>query len=223
MQWYRANWYWVGGLVAAAAVIYLAAAWGSLDELQRLLLAGFALVPLHEFEEYGWPGGEPAIMNKVIQPSGRPDRYPLNQNSAMIVNVSWYPFALLALIFQHQIWLGLGTLLFWVGQFVIHGIVTNVKLKTIYNPGTLTMLLGLALLVYYVYYLESKDLASLWDWVGGVAVMAAFAGIFLLKMTYSWLADQDSPYHFTEAEIGRWDVDAKLARISASSSTPTRE
>jgi hypothetical protein len=214
MGWYRNNWYWVGGLVAAAALIALAAAWGRLDHLERVLLVGFALVPLHELEEYGWPGGEPAIMNKVIQPSDRPARYPLNQNSAMIVNVSWYPFALLALIFQHQIWLGLGTLLFWVGQFVVHAVVTNMKLRTIYNPGTLTLLLGLALLVYYVYYVESKDLASVWDWVGGVAVMAAFAGIFLVKMTYSWLADRDSPYHFTEVEMRRWNVDERLARAT---------
>ena len=126
----------------------------------------------------------------------------------------------MALIFPHQIWLGLGTLLFWVGQFVVHGIVTNKKLKTIYNPGTLTMLLGLALLVYYVYYVESNDLVSVWDWVGGVAVTAAFAVIFLVKMTYSWLADKDSPYPFTDAEMDRWDVDARLARISAGSSAP---
>ena len=212
MRWYRRNWYWVGGLVAAAALIGLAAAWSELDVFQRVLLAGFALVPLHEFEEYGWPGGEPAIMNKVIQPSAWPDRYPLNQNSAMVVNVSWYPFALLALIFQHQVWLGLGTLLFWVGQLVVHGVLTNVKLKTVYNPGTLTMLAGLALLVYYVYYVESNDLVSIWDWVGGVVVMAAFAGVFLVKMTYSWLADKDSPYRFTEAEMGRWNVEARLAR-----------
>jgi Protein of unknown function with HXXEE motif len=213
MAWYRGNWYWVGGLVAAGALIYLALAWSGLDVLQRVLLAGFVLVPAHEFEEYGWPGGEPAIMNKVIQPSDRPDRYPLNQNSAMVVNVSWYPFALVALIFPHQVWLGLGTLLFWVGQFVIHGVVTNVKLKTTYNPGALTMLLGLGLLVYYVYYVESKDLASVWDWVGGVVVMAGFAFIFLVKMTYSWLADRDSPYPFTADELRRWNVDARLARI----------
>ncbi len=214
MTWYRGNWYWVGGLVAVAALIYLAVAWNRLDTLQRALLAGFALVPAHEFEEYGWPGGEPAIMNKVIQPSDRPDRYPLNQNSAMIVNVSWYPFAFLALIFEHQIWLGLGTLLFWIGQFGVHGVVTNRKLKTLYNPGTLTMLLGLALLGYYAYYVESNDLASIWDWVGGIAVMAAFAVIFLLKMTYTWLADRNSPHSFTDAEMHRWNVDAKLARLN---------
>jgi len=212
MVWYRRNWYWVGGLFAAGALVYLAVAWSSLDVLQRALLAGFALVPAHELEEYGWPGGEPAIMNKVIQPSDRPDRYPLNQNSAMVVNVSWYPFALVALIFQHQIWLGLGTLLFWVGQLVVHGVLTNVKLKTIYNPGTLTMLAGLALLVYYVYYGESNELVSIWDWVGGVVVTVIFAVVFLVKMTYSWLADEDSPYRFTVAEMSRWNVDARLAR-----------
>ena len=94
------------------------------------------------------------------------------------------------------------------------------KLKTIYNPGTLTMLLGLALLVYYVYYVESKDLASVWDWVGGVAVMAGFAVIFLMKMTYSWLADRDSPYPFTDDELRRWNVDAKLARTRRSQALP---
>jgi Protein of unknown function with HXXEE motif len=212
MTWYRSNWYWVGGVVAVAAIMYLAVAWSDLDTLQRVLLLGFALVPAHEFEEYGWPGGEPAIMNKVIQPSDRPDRYPLNQNSAMIVNVAWYPFALLAFAFHDQVWLGLGTLLFWIGQFVIHGLVTNMKLRTVYNPGTLTMVLGVGLLVYYAYYVESKNLASVWDWVGGVAVMAAFAVIFLLKMTYTWLAARNSPYPFTEAEMQRWDVDARLAR-----------
>jgi hypothetical protein len=182
-----------------------------------VLLAGFVLVPLHEFEEYGWPGGEPAIMNKVIQPSDRPDRYPLNQNSALVVNVAaWYPFAIVAALLPDQIWLGLGTLLFWVGQFGVHAIVTNRKLKTLYNPGVLTLLLGLALLVYYAIYVESNDLASVWDWVGGVALMAGFAVIFLFKMTYSWLADKNSPYPFTDTELHRWDIDAKLARLRRS-------
>jgi Protein of unknown function with HXXEE motif len=221
MQWYRRNWYYVGTVVTAAALVYLAARWDSLDTIQRMLLVGFALVPLHEFEEYGWPGGEPAIMNKVIQPSDRPDRYPLNQNSAMVVNVAWYPFAFVALLFPDAHWLGLGTLLFWVGQFVIHGIVTNKKLHTVYNPGSLTMLLGIALLVYYVSYVESHDSLSVWDWVGGIAVMASFAVVFLMKMTYSWLADENSPYPFADDELSRWDVEGRLARV-AGEDAPSR-
>ena len=46
--------------------------------------------------------------------------------------------------------------------------------------------------------------------------MAAFAVIFLVKMTYSWLADKDSPYPFTDAELSRWNVDARLARVQKS-------
>jgi hypothetical protein len=214
MQWYRRNWYFVGPVFAAVALVYLAAGWNSLDAIQRTLLVGFALVPLHEFEEYGWPGGEPAVMNKVIRSSDRPDRYPLNQNSAMIVNVAWYPFALVALIFPDEHWLGLGTLLFWVGQFVIHGIVTNKKLHTVYNPGSLTMLLGVALLGYYISYVESNDSLTVWDWIGAIAVMATFAVIFLLKMTYTWLADENSPYPFTNDEMNRWNVPQRLARTT---------
>ncbi len=184
------------------------------------MIAGFVLVPLYEFEEYGWPGGEPAIMNKVIKPSDRPDRYPLNQNSAMIVNVvAWYSFAIAAVLFAHQTWLGLGTLLFWIGQLVVHGILTNMKLKTLYNPGSLTMALGLALLVYYVVYVGDHRLVTVWDWIGGVALMVGFAAVFLVKMTYSWLADKDSPYPFTEEEMGRWDVDGRLARLGRPSPT----
>jgi Protein of unknown function with HXXEE motif len=216
LSWYRRNWYWVGGIVAAAVLVYVAVAWGDLSVLRRVLLLNFALLAIHEFEEYGWPGGEPAIMNKALQPSATPDRYPINQNSGMIVNVvAAYPFLLAPAIFTGQIWLGLAGVLFWVGQFVVHGILTNAKFKTVYNPGMLSTLVGLGLLVYYAYYVESNDLASVWDWVGGVAAMAAFAFVVLLKMGYGWLADENSPYPFTEAEMRRWNVDARLARLAA--------
>jgi hypothetical protein len=220
MNWYRRNWYWAGGFVALGAMAYVAVGWSDLSVLERLLFLNFALLPIHEFEEYGWPGGEPAVMNRVLQPSAAPDRYPLNQNSAMIVNViAAYPFLLAGALFPHQIWLGLAAVVFWVGQFAVHAILTNVKLKTIYNPGTFSMLIGVALLIYYVYDVESNNLASLWDWVGGLALVAAFAVIFLVKMTYDWLADEDSPHPFTPAEMRRWDVDARLARVSRRGTT----
>jgi hypothetical protein len=34
----------------------------------------------------------------------------------------------------------------------------------------------------------------------------------MLKLTFTWLADENSPYRFTEAEMQKWDVDRKLAR-----------
>jgi hypothetical protein len=166
-----------------------------LSTLGRLLLANFALLPLHEFEEYGWPGGEPPIMNKVIQPSSEPDRYALNQLSALVVNVfAAYPFRLLAAVFPGAIWLGFGAVFFWFGQFVAHGVLTNKKLKKIYNPGSPTMVVVVGFLVYFMVHVISNDLASAWDWIGGILLTAAFAAIFLVKMTYTWLADKNSKY-----------------------------
>jgi Protein of unknown function with HXXEE motif len=191
--------------------------------VQRVLFLNFALLAFHEFEEYGWPGGEPAVMNKALQPSATPDRYPVNQNSAMIVNtVAAYPFLLAPAIFPGQIWLGLAGVLFWLAQFVVHGILTNAKFRTLYNPGMLSTLVGLGLIVFYAYYVESNNLASVWDWVGGVVAMAVFAFIVLLKLGYGWLADKNSPYQFSDAEMRRWNVDARLAKRSADTGSVSR-
>ena len=58
--------------------------------LQRLAFMNFAVIFWHRFEEYRFPGGEPAITNLASQPSkdGPSDRYPLNQNNAMVMNVA---------------------------------------------------------------------------------------------------------------------------------------
>ena len=219
LKWYRTNWYFVGGGLALIVFAVLLIEWDSLDVLQRVLLAVLGVLMLHQFEEYGWPGGEPAVMNKAMQPSDAPDRYPLNQNSAMIVNaVVGYPWLLLPVFFPGQIWFGLAAgFFFGFGQLVVHGVVANRKLRTLYNPGFLTVLIGfLPLGIYYVYDVESKHLASVWDWVGAVVATAVFMFLSLGKMTYNWLADKNSPYPFTHAEMKRWNVDQRLARLTHS-------
>src|SRR5438270_4852905 len=123
MKFFRRHWYAVGLVVAVAVILVLIVTWGNLSIIQRLLLANFAALLLHQFEEYGWPGGEPAIMNIVLQSSSTPERYPLNQNSAMIVNVLVaYGAYLLPVFFPHLIWLGLAPILFGIMQFLVHGI-----------------------------------------------------------------------------------------------------
>jgi Protein of unknown function with HXXEE motif len=142
------------------------------------------------------------------------DRYPANANSAMVVNVfAAYPIYILAAIFSDQIWLGLFVaFFFWVGQLIFHGVVTNIVLKSGYNPGLLTTVVAVALGIYYVWHVESSDLASGWDWLGAVLLLPVFVVVVMLKLTFTWLADENSPYRFTEAEMQKWDVDRKLAR-----------
>jgi hypothetical protein len=107
MSWYRHNWQYAGLVLVVIPLGYLAIGWDSLDVMQRVLLVSLGVLLLHEFEEWGWPGGEPAILNKVIYDGPKPDRYPLNANSAMIVNVfAAYPLYIVAAIFSDAIWLG---------------------------------------------------------------------------------------------------------------------
>lgn len=87
MKMLRRHWYNIGGVIALASIAVLLYAWNDMAMLQRLLLMNFIALLIHQYEEYGFPGGEVGIMNMVLQPSSRPDRYPLNQNSAMITNI----------------------------------------------------------------------------------------------------------------------------------------
>jgi hypothetical protein len=67
---------------------------------------------------------------------------------------------------------------------------------------------------YYLYYISINQLATVWDWVFGLASLIAFIRIVMMRMTYKWLADKDSPYVFADDEMKRFNVDAILARIT---------
>ena len=143
MNFFRRHWYDMGAIVAIGAIVALIVLWPQMGMLQRLLLLNFIVLLVHQYEEYGWPGGEPAIMNMVLKPSTTPERYPLNQNSAMVVNVlAAYGFYLVPVFFPTVIWLGLAPVLFGILQLVVHGIVTKVKLRSVYNPGLAAVVLG---------------------------------------------------------------------------------
>src|SRR4051812_9001840 len=87
MRLLRRHWYNIGAIVALATLAYASIRWHQMNRSSLLLLLNFAALLIHQFEECGYPGGEPAILNIVLQTSDYPDRYPLNQNSAMIINV----------------------------------------------------------------------------------------------------------------------------------------
>jgi hypothetical protein len=87
MRFFRRHWHSLGLVWAVIAI-----AWGLLDRLptvQMILLLNFATLTLHQFEEYGWPGGFPWTYNEIVMASDGPvDRFPLNQNSALFINIA---------------------------------------------------------------------------------------------------------------------------------------
>ena len=62
---------------------------------------------LHQVEELRFPGYFPGMANAVMFKSDMPDRYPLNANSGMLINVvfEWGGYLLAALLWKQAMWL----------------------------------------------------------------------------------------------------------------------
>ncbi|TQM57876.1 HXXEE domain-containing protein [Humibacillus xanthopallidus] len=204
MRWYLRHWYDVG-----IAVCILALACGVLIELntlQRILLLSFAVLMLHEFEEYGWPGGLPTFMNEVVRASRTPDRYPLNQMNSMVVNVlAAYPFYLLPVLFPDVIWLALAPVLFNFLEVLLHCGGGFGKARALYSPGLLSVVPWLVLSIWYLIEVNQQNLITANDWWIGIGYLFAWLIVFLGLVTYVWLADKNSPYRFASEELTRFE------------------
>ena len=221
-RWYLRDWYNVG--IGVAIVVLACGVLINLGTLQQILLLSFAVLCLHEFEEYGWPGGFPSFMNRVMFPKiatrlgregGPSDRYILNQANSVFVNVvAAYPFYALPIFFPHLIWLGLAPILFNLAELVLHGGVATSATKAPYNPGLATSLLWLILTIWYIAEITSNDLASGSDWLWAVVYLLAWVIIALPVGTFVLLSDRNSRYPFDPAELSRFDKYTHLIRTT---------
>jgi hypothetical protein len=206
------HWYHVGIGVALVAL-----AWGvlvSLGTLQQILLLSFAVLCLHEFEEYGWPGGFPSYMNRVMFPKiaarlgragGPSDRYILNQlNSAWVNVLAAYPFYAAPIFFPHLIWLGLAPILFNFVELLLHAVAAPVATKNLYAPGLASCLPWLILSAWYIVEVTSNDLAPGSDWGVAVVYLLVWIVVALPVGTFILLSDRNSRYPFAPEELSRF-------------------
>lgn len=119
------------------------------------------------------------------------------------------------MFFPNVLWLVLSVLvLFGIGQFVIHGIVTDAKLKSFYNPGLGAVVVGhIPSGIWYLVEVYSTCTVSLWDWVLAAVLMGGFGGIGMVAIGFNLLADKNSPNPFASEEMERLDRAGHLARI----------
>ena len=153
---------------------------------------------LHQVEEWRFPGYFPGMVNAVMFKSDMPDRYPLNANSGMLINVvlGWSGYLLAALFWKQAIWLAIATILVSVGNIFAHTIIFNIKGKTFYNPGLLTSWLLFVPIVYFFFRLVSaEELASPLNWIIGIGLGIAQNYFGIYKMIL-WLADTNTLYVF---------------------------
>jgi len=158
---------------------------------------------LHQLEEYRIVGTFPGMINKAMYHSDMPDRYPLNTNTALFVNVviGWVLYFLAAVLAEKAVWLGIATILVSVGNIIAHTILFNIKGKTIYNAGMVTSWLLFAPCAYYFFSLiYTSHLVTMTDYFIGIPLGIIINIVGVLK-SIDWMADRDTTYIFDDRNL----------------------
>lgn len=195
----------IGIIIIIGTILF----WKDLSVLQRLAMLNLVVINFHFFEEFGYPGGFPKFANTIFayKDSPRPERFPLNQMSAFLIN--WGTAVVLyipPIIFTKAVWFSLASIIFGgVAQLVIHGIVNNKMLNSYYNAGLATVLLGhLPIAIIYIYYVQAHSMVSVWDYVVGILIMLVWYIVFVRLVIMKGLQNMNSPYPFAVKEMKKF-------------------
>lgn len=216
MSFMRQNWYYVGGVLFVVLSFSVRFFGDSLNPLSKILTLSFMALLVHQFEEYAIPGGFPSVFNMALMSEKDvPDRYPLNRQSCLTVNVfAGYTFYIVPILLPNLIWLGLVQVLFGVAQFAIHGIVINRRLKAWYNPGLAAVVfLHVPIAIYYIRYVYDLGLMQTWYWLAAILLTVLGAFVIIL-LPVQLLKDKNSAYRFSAEEMQRFNVAEKLEHLS---------
>ena len=209
MRFLLRHFYNISLFLGIAILLYTWVNWNDLNYLAALGLLNLAVINLHFFEEFGFPGGFPYFANTIFgyKDSPMPDRFPLNQMSAFLTN--WGTALIMYLppiIFPDKIWLGLPAILFGgVAQLIMHAIVNNRLLKTWYNGGLATVVFGhFPIMLFYIHYIEINDLVTFWDYVIAIALMVFWYVIGIRVFIMNAFKNLNSPYPFAKTEMDKF-------------------
>ncbi len=193
----------MGGILG---VITLGIVFPSLPEMSDYqALMWFSLISLffHQMEEYRVAGTFPGMINRVMFNSNLPDRYPLNSNTSLIINVwiGWSLYLLAALTGDRFIWLGMATILISLGNIIAHTFIFNLKGKTIYNAGLATSWLFFAPCVFFFFkVIHDEALATPTDYLIGIPLGILINIIAVFKLI-TWLADKKTAFIFQNRQL----------------------
>ena len=204
---YRTHWPRIGAVLALLVGAVTARAGRRLTRPQILSAANLMALMAHQFEEYVYPGYFPGQFNRGLFNSESPRNYPLNPQTAMVINTALaYPFYLAPVLFPRTRWLGLAAVMVGWAQIPLHGIVIPRKAGAKYGPGIATaLLLHLPIGVGYVVAARRDDPISADDWVRGL-IGGVGSAVFGLVVPNMLMRDRNTPYAFTGKQMGRYDI-----------------
>jgi hypothetical protein len=203
MKFFRNHWYDIGGILGAIMLIAIVFFRPCFTNYQLLMWLSFIALTFHQAEEYRIAGTFPGMVNRVMFHSDIPDRYPLNSNTALIINVGmgWTLYLLAAIAGSKMIWLGMSSILVSLGNFMAHTFVFNIKGKTLYNAGLITSWLFFAPCVFFFFIIIHKEnLVVIADYFIGIPLGIIINVLGVLK-PITWFADQNTPYRFKNSQL----------------------
>ena len=159
---------------------------------------------VHQYKEYVDPGYFPGHANAGVMKSDQPRNYPLNRQSSLCINTALaYPFYIAPIVFPRIKWLGLPPMLFGIAQAVDHGIILPGLARVKYSPGFLAaILLHVPIGFTYIRALRTEGPIGRNNWNKSIAVTLFF--LVTLVVTFVRGLDKNSPYAFSEAQMGRY-------------------
>ena len=167
----------------------------------RLILASIALLFLHFFEEFGWPGGFPYMGVKVLLGKDERDKskWDCNNLSSMFGNWTFLVLAyILPMCLPSVRFFVLGVFIFNFLELFMHLILFNVRLKQLYNPGIITAVFGLAPISFYYFFTLFDASAFLWyDYLLAV-VWFAVVFWFCFRSPLYWHLGRKPGYDLTD-------------------------
>ncbi|MEO6948659.1 MAG: HXXEE domain-containing protein [Ginsengibacter sp.] len=198
----RKHWYDLGGLLSIFVLVYIFLNFKRLTHYQLLMWLSLVSLFFHQLEEYRIAGTFPGMINTVMFKSESPDRYPLNTNTAFLINVflGWGVYFLAALFAEEAMWLGIAAIMISLGNTIAHTVLFNIKGKTFYNAGMITCWLFFVPCIYFFISIVFKgNLVTINDILIGIPVGIAL-NIMVLKMIV-WLADKNTPFVFEQRNL----------------------
>lgn len=203
MNFLRRHWYDVGGFLSIVVLAHVLIHQDKLTNYQLILWSNLIALFLHQLEEYRIAGTFPGMINTVLFHSTKPDRYPLNTNTALFVNVvvGWTIYFFAAFFAEKAIWLGIAAILVSIGNTIAHTIVFNIKGKSVYNAGIITScLLFIPCSYFFFRVIQTEHLATGRDyWIG--IPLGIIINVFGVLKTIDWMADRDTKYVFDKRNL----------------------
>ncbi|MCT0010729.1 HXXEE domain-containing protein [Weissella confusa] len=204
------SWYLLSvmfAVISAAMAIF-----GDWNALQTVQLITIAILFLHFFEEFGFPGGFPYTGVKLLLGRDERDKTKWDSNNLSSMYGNWGLMVLVyisAIAFPEVKILTIGMMMFNVLEVLMHLVFFEVRRKEMYNPGLATAFLGfIPVTVYYFMNLYSVSDFVWYDYVIGF-VWIIFVFWLAFRSPIYWSLGKIPGYEFTDQTAFGFDQSNK--------------